>query len=842
MAHSQIINMHDSLPPDDPAEQALPVSLEIADPDAPAGTNPDGSVTVDLGAPETLDKMPLDKVDFDANLAEHMDESDMTLLASDLMQDVDMDLLSRADWEKTYKDGVKLLGLTLEQRTEPWPGACGIVHPIMAEAVVRFQAEVITETFPAAGPVKTKILGSITPAKEEAAARVRDDLNNEITDVMTEYRAEHERMLWNLPIAGSALKKVYYDPTLGRQTSMFVAAEDFIVSYGASDLASCARYTHRMRKNPNDVKKLQVAGFYRDVKLDEPIEQSNDVQDAKDTISGVKPSIIGGQHELYEINVDLQLPGDEDPLGIARPYIVTLERSSQKVLSIYRNWNKDDEQRLKRQHFVHYTYIPGFGFYGFGLIHLVGGFAQGATSVLRQLVDAGTLANLPGGFKTRGLRILGDDQPHAPAEWRDVDVQSGVLKDNLMPLPYKEPSVVLASLLDKIVEEGRKFAAVAEMKVSDFDSNSPVGTTMALLERTLKVMSAVQARIYAAMKLEFKILKQLISDHGAEQYTYEPESGDASTRKADYKMVDVLPVADPNSATMSQRIVQWQAVMQLAAMAPQIYDLPQLHAQMLDILGVRNIEKLIPTFKDKMLPLDPVSENMAILNGKPVKAFLEQDHTSHIAVHQAAIQDPKMQQIIGQNPMAQQIQAAAMAHIMEHVAFQYRNDMEQMLGTQLPPPDQPLPPQIEVQLSGLVAIAAQKLLGKDTTEVQAQQAAEAAKDPVLQQQQAEVAVKQAEVDRKKQQDQAMNSYNDKKLELDKYQIDVMAGIKGAELGSKITSEHQNRSHQQAQLASNEKLAGVKVAAGVVQQHQQITSQEKVAQLQADAAAKARKPK
>lgn len=775
----------------------------------------DGGLIVDLsGAGPVADTSG---VDHDANLADHIEELELATLGSDLCNDIEEDLRSRSKWEQTLKDGLKLLGLQMEKRSEPWDGACGVIHPLLAEAVVRFQSELVTETFPAHGPVKTKILGSATAEKEQAAARVKEDMNKELTDRMTEYRNEHERLLWNLPIMGSAFKKVYYDPALGRQASMFVGAEDFIVSYGASDLATAVRYTQRMKKTPNDLKKLMVSGFYKDIDFGDPTKSNETLTEEKDKLSGVTTVTEIEHHTLYECNVDLKLPGFEDPLDIALPYVVTIEKESQKVLSIRRNWKKDDEARKKRQYFVHYQYIPGFGFYGFGLIHLVGGFAESATSLLRQLVDAGTLANLPGGLKTRGLRIKGDDTPIGPGEWRDVDVPSGNLKENLMQLPYQEPSAVLASLLDKIVEEGRKFAAVAEMKVADFDSNSPVGTTMALLERTLKVMTAVQARIYEAMKIEFRIIKDLIRDHGTDSYEYEPETGTADMKGADFDSVDILPVADPNAATMSQRIVQWQAVMQLATTAPQIYDLPELHGQMLDILGVKNVDKLIPTRKQTMQPMDPVSENMAIMNGKPVKAFITQDHDSHIAVHQMAMQDPKMMQMIGQNPMAAQIQAAAMAHLMEHMAFQYRAAMEQMMGVPLPPPDQPMDPEAEVRLSSLLAQAAPKLLGKNQNEAAAAAAQAAAQDPVLQQQQRETEVKQAEVDRKVAKDAEDVRLKEEELRLRAQEIEINAAAKGAQLGQQAVIHKDKTELERDKLASGEKQTGFKAAIDLTKQ-------------------------
>jgi hypothetical protein len=811
-----------------PEEEQIPLDLEILDdPENGLTVNKDGTVEIDL------DKSPApskEGMQHDSNLVTFLNEEQLRTLASDLLEDVEEDIRSRADWEKKYKDGLRLLGLNVEPRTVPWDGACGVVHPIMAEAVVRFQAEMITETFPPHGPVKTKVIGKKSTAKEEAAARVREDMNHELTDRMTEYRAEHERLLWNLPLAGSGFKKVYYDPTLGRQASMFVDAENFIVSYGASDLMTATRYTHRMKKTKNELKKLISAGFYRDVleKMTDPTSSLQEVTDEKDKISGQTVLSESEHYTIYEVNVDLDLPGFEDSLGIALPYVVTIDKDSEQVLSIYRNWKEDDAQRLKQQYFIHYTYIPGFGFYGFGLIHLVGGFAESATSILRQLVDAGTLSNLPGGLKTRGLRIKGDDSPIGPGEWRDVDVPGGNLKENLLPLPYKEPSAVLAQLLEKIVEEGRKFAAVAEMKVADFDSNSPVGTTMALLERTLKVMSSVQARVYEAMKLEFRQIKKLIRDHGSDVYEYEPETGDASLKGSDYETTDVLPVADPNAATMSQRIVQWQAVMQLASTAPQIYDLPQLHHEMLTILGVKNLEKLIPSLQINQSPVDPVSENMAILVGKPVKAFIQQDHKSHIQVHMMAMQDPKIMQLVGQNPMAPQIQAAAMAHVMEHIAFEYRAQMEQMLGVTLPPPDQPQDPELEVQLSALVAQAAPKLLGLNQQEAAAQAAQAAAQDPVLAQQMREAEIK----DKKVEYD---NANKQEELRIREKEVDIEAAAKGVELGSNIMLEKEKleaqRESQQNQIASAERQTGFKSAVDLTKQDRDREEREKDRQTQ-----------
>lgn len=766
----------------------------------------DDGMTIDLGGETSVPEGVKANATHDDNLAAFMSEEELTAVITTLHDDVETDKRSRSEWEETYRKGLELLGLKIEEVTEPWEGACGIVHPLLAESCMRFQAETITETFPASGPVKAKIKGQVSKEREDQAARVVDDMNYEITDVMTEYRAEHERVLWNLPIGGSALKKVYFDPRLGRQTAMFVDAADFIVAYGTTDLITCPRYTHRFKTTSNDVAKLQDSGFYRHVDLGDPVDDNDEVADEKDKINGTSSTIKPEFHTIHETHVDLVLKGFPEEGNIALPYVVTYDKHTQKILSIYRNWEESDPLRLRKQHFTHYQYIPGFGFYGLGLVHLVGGFALGATSIIRQLVDAGTLSNLPGGLKTRGLRIKGDDEPIAPGEWRDVDVPAGTLKENIHALPYKEPSVVLFQLLEKIVEEGRKFAAVAEMKVSDFDSNSPVGTTMALLERTLKVMSAVQARVYAAMKIELRMIKALIAKHGSEAYSYTPDSGDPSTRKADYQAVEILPVADPNAATMSQRIVQWQAIMQLAQMAPQIYDLPELHAQMLEILGIKNVDKLIPSRGQRPVQTDPVTENMNIMTGKPVKAFLTQDHKSHIAVHQAAMQDPKIMEMIGQNPMAQQIQAAAMAHLMEHMAYLYRQQIEESLGTQLPPEGQPVPPEIEQQISGLLAQAAPKVLGINKEEQAAKQAEMAQNDPVAQAQLIDSQVKMGklELDKKELElkVQALQQKADeaeKRLALQKLQIETNAAVQGANIGATAAAKNEDRKLKAVEL-------------------------------------------
>jgi hypothetical protein len=769
------------------------LSIEIENPE---------SVTLDDGSMEiTIVPGKEDNDEFNDNLAEDMDEGQLTELSGDLIGEYDADINSRKDWLTTYVDGLELLGLKVEDRTEPWPGACNVYHPLMTEALVKFQAETMMETFPAAGPVKTVIVGKQTKEKEDAAERVKDDMNYQLTDMMPEYRPEHERMLWGLGLSGNAFKKVYYDPSLERQVAMYVPAEDIVVPYGASNLETAERVTHVMRKTKNELHRLQVAGFYRDVDLGEPFL---DIDEAEKKIAeklGFNPT-EDDRYKILELHVNLDLENGDSEDGIALPYVVTIEKGTGTILAIRRNWNPDDKLKSKRQHFVHYGYIPGFGFYCFGLIHLIGAFAKSGTMILRQLVDAGTLANLPGGLKSRGLRIKGDDTPIAPGEWRDVDVPSGAVRDNILPLPYKEPSQVLNQLMNQIIEEGRRFASAADMKVSDMSANSPVGTTLAILERTLKVMSAVQARIYYAMKQEFKLLKGIIRDYTPKEYSYDPEVGDRRAKQADYDNVDVIPVSDPNAATMSQKVVQYQAVMQMAAANPQIYDLPELNKQMLEVLGVKNIGKLIPSAADQK-PKDPVSENMAIINGKPVKAFIYQDHQAHIQVHMSAMQDPKIMQIVGQNPMAQQIQAAAMAHINEHIAFEYRKQMEEQLGVPLPNPDENLPEDIELELSRLTAAAAQKLLAKDQAEVQQQQIQQQQQDPLIQMQQQELAIKQQEVQIKAQKTMADIQLDQAKLELEKLKIDSNERVAGAKLGSSSELEKNK-------LEAHQMLEGVKI--------------------------------
>jgi len=800
-------------------------AMAMGEPDLSIEIENADSVTLDDGSMEIMLEAGKERTDeFNVNLAEELDEGVLTELSGDLLSEITSDLDSRKDWLTTYVDGLELLGLKIEDRTEPWPGACNVYHPLMTEALVKFQAETMMETFPASGPVKTQIIGKQTKEKEDAAERVKEDMNYQLTDVMAEYRPEHERMLWGLGLAGNSFKKIYYDPSIERQVAMYVTAEDMVVPYGASNLETAERVTHVMRKTKNEIKKLQAAGFYRDVDLGEPFL---DIDEAEKKIAeklGFNAA-EDDRYKLYEIHTLLDIPElkDSDD-GIALPYVVTIEKGTGTILSIRRNWNPEDELKLKRQHFVHYGYIPGFGFYCFGLIHLIGAFAKSGTMILRQLVDAGTLSNLPGGMKSRGLRIKGDDTPIAPGEWRDVDVPSGAIRDNILPLPYKEPSQVLNSLMNQIIEEGRAFANAEGLKVSDMSSNAPVGTTLAILERTLKVTSAIQARIYYAMKQEFKLLKGIIRDYTPSEYNYDPEVGDRRAKQADYDNVDVIPVSDPNAATMSQKVVQYQAVMQMAQANPQIYDLPELNRQMLEVLGIKNIGKLIPSTEDQK-PKDPVSENMAVINGKPVKAFIYQDHQAHIAVHMAAMQDPKMMQMIGQNPMASQIQAAAMAHINEHIAFEYRKQIEEQLGVPLPNPDENLPEDVEVQLSRLTADAANKLLQKDQAEVQQQQIEQQQQDPLIQMQQQELQIKQQEVQIKQQESQAKIQegqakiqIEQQKLEFEKSKAENEQKLNAMEMTAKVSMDKKR-------LESQQSLDGVKIGLDAAIKNEQLGIQK-----------------
>ena len=717
--------------------------------------------------------------EFDANLAEFLDESVLEELANELASDFDDDIGSRKDWMQTYVDGLELLGMKIEERTEPWEGACGVYHPLLSEALVKFQAETMMSTFPAAGPVKTQIIGKETPEKKAASVRVQDDMNYQLTDVMTEFRPEHERMLWGLGLSGNAFKKVYYDPHIERQISLFVPAEDLVVPYGASNLETSERVTHVMRKTENELRRLQVAGFYRDIDLGDPDNVLDEVEKKIAEKMGFRAT-TDSRYKLLEMSVDLDLPGyeheeDGKPTGIKLPYIVTVEKGSSKVLAVRRNWEESDETYQKRQHYVHYGYVPGFGFYCFGLIHLIGAFAKSGTSLIRQLVDAGTLSNLPGGFKTRGMRVKGDDTPIAPGEWRDADVASGTLKDNLLPLPYKEPSQTLMALLGQIVEEGRRFANTADLTLSDMSAQAPVGTTLAILERTLKNMSAIQARVHYSMKQELGLLKHIIAEYTPDDYDYQPTEGSRKAKKSDYDDVDVIPVSDPNASTMAQKIVQYQAVLQLAQGAPQLYNLPLLHRQMLDVLGIKDAQKLVP-MDDDQKPTDPVSENQNVLKGKPVKAFLAQDHQAHIVVHMAAMQDPKIQALLQQNPMAQAMQSAMMSHINEHLGFEYRKQIEETLGMQLPAQtdesgeEVQMSPEVEARLSPMLAQAAQQLLQKNMQQAQQAQAQQQAQDPIVQMQMQELQLKAPENQRKAAKDQADNAIKAAQLQVERDRI------------------------------------------------------------------------
>jgi len=768
--------------------------------------------------------------DFDVNLAEEMDEGELQKVASDLVELIDADIGSRKDWVEMYVKGLDVLGMKYEERTEPWLGACGVFSTVLTEAAVRFQSETIIETFPAQGPVKTEIIGAIDKLKEEAAERVREDMNYQLTEVMSEYRPEHEKMLYSLGLAGSAFKKVYYDPGLARQVAVFIPAEDIIIPYGASSLKTSDRVAHIMRKTKNDMKKLQVAGFYRDIELGEPQVIHTDIEKKKAEDQGFTLT-DDDRYQILEIHVDYDLPGYEDEDEIALPYVVTIDRGTNKVLAIRRNWNPEDKRKLKRDHFVQYTYIPGFGAYGLGLIHLIGGYARAGTSIIRQLVDAGTLANLPGGLKARGLRIKGDDTPINPGEFRDVDVPSGAVKDNIMMLPYKEPSQVLLALLNQITDEGKRLGSIADMNISDMSANAPVGTTLALLERQLKTMSAVQARVHYSMKQEFKLLRDIIRDYTPDQYSFDPSSGDRMAKQEDYDMVDVIPVSDPNSATMAQRIMQYQAVMQLAQQAPQIYDLPILHRQMIEVLGVKNADKLVPT-DDDMTPRDPVSENMAFLNGKPTKAFIYQDHDAHIAVHTSMMQDPLIMAQVGQNPQAQKMMAEIQAHLSEHLAFAYRKKVEEQLGVPLPPPDEAMPEDAEVMLSRLVAQGAQQVLAASKGQAASQQAQQMQQDPVMQLQQAELAIKKQEADIKalkvkgdlqlkaeelslKAQENAAKTGEDPAMASMRLQQEIMQAqeLHGMEMAAKRMELEQAQAQQQQAMQQQQAQAQQKLAHG-----------------------------
>ena len=771
----------------DPTEEEL--TIEVINPEAVSMETEDGGVIIDFegGLSEQLMGQ-----DHDSNLAEFIDESDLEAMASELVSDFESDRESRADWARAYVKGLDLLGMKIEERQQPWAGASGVFHPVLTEAVVRFQAQAMGELFPASGPVKSKIMGKLTPEKFDQAERVQNEMNYLLTEEMTEYRDEMEQMLFKLPLAGSAFKKVYYDPLMDRPCAVFVPSEEFVVSYGATDLMTCPRYTHVMKKTENEILELQVAGFYRDVELPAPSPDFSDIQEKYDELDGESAVLENDdRHTILEMHVTMNMPeGFDDSDEIARPYVITIDKSSREILSIRKNWYEDDVKKKKRLHFVHYRYLPGLGFYGTGLIHLIGGLAKSATSILRQLVDAGTLSNLPAGLKARGLRIKGDDTPLMPGEFRDVDVPGGAIRDSITFIPYKEPSSVLYSLLGNIVEEGRRIGSVADIQVGDMNAQAPVGTTLALLERSMKVMSGVQARLHAALKKELRLLSKIVHDYMPDEYAYEVD-GDFS-RKADFdKRIDVIPVSDPNAATMAQRIMQYQAALQLAQQAPQLYDMGKLHRQMLEVLGIQDAGDIIKLPED-IKPSDPVTENMMILKQEPVKAFKYQDHEAHLAVHMAAAQDPKIMQMVGQSPFAQVIQQAMAAHITEHVAFQYRREMEKMLGVEMPNEDQPLPEDVEVEISRLAKDAAEKLLKKDQAEAAQEQAQAQQQDPVVQMQQQELQLKAQELQHKMQLDTA-------KLQLEAEKIKATNQREGAKLGVKLATDLDNsqRADQQA---------------------------------------------
>ena len=794
---------------------APPLEIEVEDPE---------SIRIGMGDIEIeLSPDTENAEDFDANLADFMSDSALDSLGGELVADFDKDINDRKDWIRTYVEGLKLLGLKYEERTEPWNGACGVFHPMLTESVVRFQSEGIMETFPAAGPVKTQILGKDTPEKEDASARVREDMNYQLTEVMVEYRPEHEKLLWNLPLSGSAFKKVYYDPSIGRQVAMFIPAEDIVVPYGASNLERAERVTHVMRKTENEIIKLQEAGFYSDVDLGEPSAELDDIEKQKAEETGMS-AVQDDRFRILEMHVDLDLKGyehkdkDGEPTGIALPYVVTVEKATTKILAIRRNWYEGDELHLKRQHFVHYQYIPGFGFYGYGLIHLIGGYAKSATMLIRQLVDAGTLSNLPGGLKSRGLRVKGDDTPIAPGEFRDVDVPSGSIRDNILPLPYKEPSQVLFALFQNIVQEGRQFASAGDMNVSDMSAQAPVGTTLAILERTLKVMGAVQARMHYSMRQEFRLLKAIIADYTPEEYDYEPVDGSRRAKKSDYDMVAVIPVSDPNAATMAQKIVQYQAALQLAQTAPQLYNLPLLHRQMIEVLGIKNAAKLIP-IEDDAKATDPVQENQNVLTNKPVKAFIEQDHQAHIAVHTSMLQNPKIMALVGQTPQGQALVAAMMAHINEHLAFAYRKEVEQTVGLLLPTEEQEknMAPEVAAQVAQLAAQASTRMTQQAQAMAAQQQAQQQAQDPLVQMQQQELQIKMQELQLKAQKQQIDAAAKADQLRIEESRIAAQKEIAAMQVGASAAAAKDK-------LQKNQLLEGTRIGADIAKHRAQMAIQ------------------
>tara|TARA_R110000787_G_scaffold52827_3_gene124216 strand:+ start:112 stop:2595 length:2484 start_codon:yes stop_codon:yes gene_type:complete len=795
-------------------QQEESVEIDIVNPESVSVNTPDGGVLIDFDPNGGMGGGD----DHNENLADLMEEKDLRGIASDLVGAFEADRDSRSDWENTYINGLDLLGLKNEDRTEPWDGACGVFHPVLTEAVIRFQAQAIQEIFPAAGPVKTSVMGQVTDEKSQQAARVRDYLNYLLTEKMTEYRSETEKMLFSLPLAGSAFRKVYYDPNMGRPCSMFVPAEDFVVSYGASDLVTCERATHIMKRTSNEVRKLQVSGFYSDIDLPDPSPDTGEIERKYNQLTGGSANYeFDNRHTILEVQAEMDLVGFEDtengePTGIALPYVVSIDKSSRQILSIRRNWYEDDPIKMKREHFVHYQYLPGIGFYGFGLIHMIGGLAKSATSILRQLVDAGTLSNLPGGLKSRGLRIKGDDTPIMPGEFRDVDVPGGAIRDNITFLPYKEPSNVLYQLLGDIVTEGRRFASAGDVKAADMNAEAPVGTTLAILERSMKVMSAVQARLHASMRKELRILSGIVRDFGPSEYPYDIKNGELVAEDFDDR-VDIIPVSDPNAGTMAQRIMQYQAALQLAVQAPQMYDMPLLHRQMLEVLGIRDADKIVP-LEDEIPITDPVTENMNIINGEPVKAFIFQDHEAHIQTHTALIQDPKIMEIMSQSPTAKASEAAMASHISEHVAFAYRAKIEKELGVPLPGPNEKLPEDIELRLSRLVAPAAAQLTGKDQREAQMQKQMEESEDPIIQMQQQELQIKQQQAQAKAQSDMAKIQLDLQKAMdksgLEKEKLATQERIETAKLGARIAADNSRDQLETKRIASKEQVEGAKL--------------------------------
>ena len=766
---------------------------------------------------------------FESNLAEHIEDGELNSIASDLISKFNSDKSSRGDWEQKYEEGLDYLGLGMEDRTTPWAGACGVFHPMLSEAVVRFQSQTIQEVMPAQGPVKTKIWGKLSPERDKQAKRVQQYLNYQLLEVMTEYRSETEKLLFSLPLAGSAFRKIYFDPSLGRPTSMFVPAEDFVVAFNEADLAQAERYTHVMNRSTNQIKKLQVSKFYRDVELTSSNIESNAITDKYIEIGGVKPSWDKNErHQLLEMHVDLDVPGFESPDGIALPYVITIDKGNSTILSIYRNWSEDDIHKTKKQHFVHYGYVPGIGFYNLGLIHMIGGLAKSATSLLRQLVDAGTLSNLPGGLKTRGLRIKGDDTPIMPGEFRDVDVPGGVIRDNITFLPYKEPSGVLFQLFQNIVDEGRRFASMADIKVGDMNSEAPVGTTLAIMERAMKVQSAIQARIHASLKQEYKILATIIRDYTDPAYPYETDEGEDIKAEDFDDRIDVVPVSDPNASSMAQRIMQYQAALQLAAQSPDLYDMALLHRQMMELIGIPNADKVVPE-KEDILPTDPVSENQDMLILRPVKAFEYQDHDAHMRVHMAIKNDPDVAQVVQNSPNGQAISGAMDAHIREHLAFVFRRQIEEELGVPLPPTSERLPVNVEKRLSVLVADAADQMLGKKKQKAEAEEQAQQQQDPIIQQRERELAIQEQDAQRRQQTDAAKQQLEGQKLAASQQQDAAELELAGQKLAASQQQDAAKLELEREKLESRERIE----AAGLTLEEQALIAKTKSGQQKID---------